>query len=286
MGGYHTIGLAEINPWCCDLLAQDWPGVPNFGDVRTADFSSVGDVRLLTAGYPCQPFSHAGDRRGERDDRHLWPTLFKLLPRFRSPWLCFENVAGHISMGLDQVLVDLESIGYTPRPVVIPACAVGAWHRRDRVWIIAYSEIFGERARFCTQHEGNLVGPEAGRRRPCDRAGEGITAHADSGKRGSRSRLQQQGQGSNCEAQAIADARGAGLSLTKQRSVTGPSKNRPGKSRPTTAERTRWHHQPLVGRMVHGIPRRVDRIRGLGNSIYPEIAARIFEAIAQEEKVR
>ncbi|MCY9758943.1 DNA cytosine methyltransferase, partial [Paenibacillus alvei] len=97
-------------------------------------------IDIISAGYPCQPFSNAGKRRGTEDDRHLWPEVKRLLEEIRPRWFLGENVAGHITLGLDIVLSDLESIGYTAQPVVIPACAVGAPHRRDRVFILGYSE--------------------------------------------------------------------------------------------------------------------------------------------------
>lgn len=98
-----------------------------------------GAIDLIHGGYPCQPFSAVGQRKGETDDRHLWPEVKRILEEVRPCWFVGENVAGHINMGLDQVLVDLERIGYTAEPIVIPACAVGAFHRRDRVFVLAHS---------------------------------------------------------------------------------------------------------------------------------------------------
>tara|TARA_R100001480_G_scaffold50970_9_gene64335 strand:- start:43 stop:1416 length:1374 start_codon:yes stop_codon:yes gene_type:complete len=98
---------------------------------------------VITGGYPCQPFSNAGKRRGAEDDRHLWPQMFRLITEVRPTWIICENVTGHINMGLDQVLSDLEGEGYACRTFVLPACAVDAPHRRDRVWIIANTESCG-----------------------------------------------------------------------------------------------------------------------------------------------
>jgi len=94
---------------------------------------------IITGGYPCQPFSLAGKRLGAEDDRHLWPYIAALVAELRPRHCLFENVAGHITLGLDRVLADLETLGYTCRPVVVPACAINAPHRRDRVWIMAHA---------------------------------------------------------------------------------------------------------------------------------------------------
>src|SRR5690606_15628628 len=91
-------------------------------------------------GYPCQPFSLAGQRRGAEDDRHLWPEMRRVIDTLRPRFVLAENVAGHISMGLDTVLADLEADGYTAGAVVVPAGAVNALHRRDRVWRLAHDE--------------------------------------------------------------------------------------------------------------------------------------------------
>src|ERR1035441_678544 len=132
--GYTTVGFSEIDPFACAVLKRHWPDVPNHGDIR-----SVRNVRaeLVTGGFPCQPFSHAGKRRGAADHRHLWPEMCRVIDESKATWVVAENVPGIISMELDHVLADLESLGYACWPLVIPVCAVDAKHRRDRVWIIA-----------------------------------------------------------------------------------------------------------------------------------------------------
>jgi DNA (cytosine-5)-methyltransferase 1 len=138
--GFTTIGIAEINPYLCSfVLPYLFAGLRNYGDIRTANWSAVRDVCLLTAGYPCQPFSYAGKRRGETDDRHIWSAVLRAIETIRPSWVCCENVNGHVTMGLDSVLSDLEGAGYAAQPLVIPAAGVGAWHRRERVWIISHA---------------------------------------------------------------------------------------------------------------------------------------------------
>lgn len=150
--GIETVAFCEREPFCQKVLNKHWPDVPIFDDVCTLNRAVLeergviepgGTIDIISGGYPCQPFSNAGDRKGEDDDRHLWPEVKRLLQEIRPTWFIGENVAGHVTLGLDTVLFDLESIGYTWQPFVIPASAVGAIHRRDRVFIIAHSDSNG-----------------------------------------------------------------------------------------------------------------------------------------------
>jgi DNA (cytosine-5)-methyltransferase 1 len=140
-GGFETVAFCEIEEFPRKVLAKHWPDVPCFHDVRKLTRADIdGPVDVICGGYPCQPFSTAGRRLGQKDDRHLWPEFARIVEEFRPTWVIGENVAGHISMGLDDVLSDLEALGYAARPFVIPACAVNALHRRDRVWTIGHSD--------------------------------------------------------------------------------------------------------------------------------------------------
>lgn len=119
------------------VLAHHWPDVPNYGDVTAVDWSAVEPVDILTGGYPCQPFSHAGQRRGTDDERHLWPCVADALRALRPRLALFENVAGHLSLGFDAVLADLAALGMDVRWGVVRASDAGAPHRRARLFIIA-----------------------------------------------------------------------------------------------------------------------------------------------------
>jgi DNA (cytosine-5)-methyltransferase 1 len=136
-GGFETVAFCEIEDFPRRVLAKHWPNVPIHRDVRKLTGGDVGPVDVICGGYPCQPFSTAGKRRGKEDDRHLWPEFSRLVAELRPSWVIGENVAGHVSMGLDDVLSDLERQGYACRTFVVPACAVGAIHRRDRTWVVA-----------------------------------------------------------------------------------------------------------------------------------------------------
>lgn len=138
-GGIETVGFCEIDPWAQRVLRKNFPGVPIHGDLRTLEENKYGNVRIISAGYPCQPFSTSGERKGADDDRHLWPEVFRVVSGLRPDWVVCENVIGHVSMGLDAVLSDLERCGYSCGTFIIPACSVGAVHKRERVWIVADS---------------------------------------------------------------------------------------------------------------------------------------------------
>lgn len=133
--GFETIGFSEIDPYASAVLRKHWPHVINYGDVR--DVPDGLHPTVITAGFPCQPFSIAGKQRGKADDRYLWPTMLDAVKKDRANWLVFENVAQLQNMELDNMLNDLEAIGYDGQPFIIPAFAVGCYHQRLRVWIVA-----------------------------------------------------------------------------------------------------------------------------------------------------
>jgi len=141
--GIETVAFCEIEDFPRKVLAKNFPGVPIHRDIHDLDGSEYAAVDLITGGYPCQPFSVAGNRRGSRDPRHLWPEMLRVIKQARPAWVVAENVKGHVTLGLDTVLDDLESEGYTAGAVIIPACAVGAVHRRERVFILANASSLG-----------------------------------------------------------------------------------------------------------------------------------------------
>jgi len=147
--GIHTAAFCEWAEFPRKVLRKHWPDTPIYEDVRTLTKERLvtdgvigpgRTIELIHGGYPCQPFSLAGNREGANDDRHLWPQVARLLQEIRPNWFVGENVAGHITLGLDEVLSELDDIGYTSQPFIIPAAAIGAMHRRDRVFIVANSD--------------------------------------------------------------------------------------------------------------------------------------------------
>ncbi|HKW13833.1 MAG TPA: DNA cytosine methyltransferase, partial [Candidatus Krumholzibacteria bacterium] len=136
--GFDIAWQVEHDDYCRRVLAKHWPGVPCHYDVRTIDWAWLPRVDLICGGFPCQPFSCAGKRRGADDDRYLWPEVVRCLSVQQPAWFLGENVPGLIGLGLDQVLADLEGLGYETQTFSIPACAVDAQHIRQRLWILSY----------------------------------------------------------------------------------------------------------------------------------------------------
>ena len=141
--GWTNMFNCEVDPFCRRVLAYHFPNAVQYEDIRTTDFTVWrGRIDILTGGFPCQPFSVAGKRKGTDDDRYLWPEMLRAIREIRPSWVVGENVRGFVNwsagMVLDTVFADLEALGYEVQPFVLPACAVGAPHRRDRVWIVAH----------------------------------------------------------------------------------------------------------------------------------------------------
>ena len=176
--GIQPIWSNEIDPWCCKVLRKNFNheiiekdirlvtahtneqrcnrtgrqviqqrklshGKPRIYDKEKSEFKTIQSPDILTGGFPCQPFSHAGKRKGKDDNRYLWPEYLRLIRELQPTWVIAENVAGLISMEngrtLEGILLDLENENYTPEIYNIPACGVGAWHKRERIWIVAHS---------------------------------------------------------------------------------------------------------------------------------------------------
>ena len=170
MLGWENLFHCEINPFGRQVLDYWYPNSKSYEDITTTDFTEWrGRVDVLTGGFPCQPFSYAGRRRGAEDDRYLWPSMYRAIDEIQPTWVVAENVAGILTMveqgevskvagsatlfdafddlrgryelretfTLQRICTDLESHGYAVQPVLVPACAVGAPHRRDRVFIVA-----------------------------------------------------------------------------------------------------------------------------------------------------
>ena len=138
--GWRCKAQVEIDKYCRQVLSKHWPHVTRYEDIKRIDWGKVPAVDLVCGGWPCQPFSVAGKRAGAADDRYLWPEVVRCLDVLRPTWFLGENVPGLISLGLDQVLTDLEGLGYETGTFTIPACAVEAPHLRQRVWIVAHTE--------------------------------------------------------------------------------------------------------------------------------------------------
>ena len=135
--GMVTRWQVELDPWCRRVLARHFPHAERYEDAHAVDYTEVGYVDVIAAGYPCQPFSVAGLRRGSDDPRNVWPAVARAVRDIRPRFVLLENVAAHLSLGFSDVLGDLATLGYDARWEVLPAAAFGAPHLRERVWVIA-----------------------------------------------------------------------------------------------------------------------------------------------------
>lgn len=145
--GMATVAFCESDQFCQAVLAKHWPHIrihDNIHSLNGGDY--FGKVEVVCGGFPCQPFSSSGLRRGASDDRYLWPEMFRVIRESRPDWVIGENVSAFARMGLDEMLSDLEEEKYTSRSFIIPACGVDAPHRRNRVWVVAHANHKGQRA--------------------------------------------------------------------------------------------------------------------------------------------
>ena len=135
--GGELAWYSEIEPAACTILAAHHPGVLNLGDITKVDWAEVEPIDILTGGYPCQPFSQAGQRKGKEDERHLWPFVAVAIDALRPRFVVLENVRGHLTLGFGDVLADLSGMGYDAKWGLIRASDAGAPHGRSRIFIVA-----------------------------------------------------------------------------------------------------------------------------------------------------
>ena len=348
----EPVAFCEIDPYCQKVLAKNFPNIPIFNDVkelvndRPESTRTIPDHDILTSGYPCQPFSVAGQRRGEEDERNIWRFVFEIVKRKHPTWCVFENVYGHIAMGLDQVLHDMESEGYSTQTFVVPACSLNAPHKRDRLWIVGNSEHDGslaskirrgnqETSRGTSQGQnqaeqssrtsgrednGTLADTKSEGLQGLDKRSPTISTERDeitdigtkssgdknvsnthdSRDRTSKHETNQDGQTieqrrevisqseSSRHSQDVANSKCMGREsrtsvrekLAREESH-GKFNNRSTDGSAQERARSWWDVEPNVGRVAYGIPSRVDRLRGLGNAIVPQIAMQIGLSIKE-----
>ena len=216
--GMRIIWQAEIEPYCCRVLARHWPKVPNLGNVREVEWCHVKRPDLVCGGFPCQPASLAGTQKGPKDDRWLWPEFERCLRHLRPRYALVENVTGLLGLGFSEIVAGLATLGYGFEWDRIPAAAFGAPHLRQRVFIVAHLA--------CPGLEG----------------GNGEEAPGPPGR----------------------------YALGRQAPGVGGH----------------WAIEPNVGRVVYGIPARVDRIKALGNAVVPQVAEWIGAQILEADKER
>jgi len=156
--GWENVFHCEWNEFGQKVLQYYWPNAISYENIKETDFTNHrGKIDILTGGFPCQPYSAAGKRKGKEDERHLWPHMLRAIREIQPRWIVGENVYGLVnwSGGLvfDEIQADLEAEGYEVQPVILPACAVNAPHRRDRIWFVANSKYNRHKAKRETEGE-------------------------------------------------------------------------------------------------------------------------------------
>ena len=243
--GGQVAAMCEIQPYCQKILRKHWPNVPLFEDIKNLRGTDVGAVDVIYGGFPCQPFSVAGVQRGKDDSRYLWPEFSRLVGEIKPRWIVAENVPGILRIAADDVCGDLERQGYAVGIWNFEAAAVGAKHRRERVFFVAHadsSRLQGSKQQGEFREKAgmqNAVKPE----RP-----SGAFIPDPSSPR-------------------CTECIGGGLQETHASfGLCG-----------------RWESEPCVDRVAHGLPHRVDRLRALGNAVVPQQVYPIFKAIMEAE---
>jgi len=257
----------EIDDYANRVLAKHWPDVPRHGDVRT--FPTVDrdwSVDVICGGFPCQDISVAGKGAGLAGARSgLWYEFARIIGELRPRYVIVENVSALLARGMDAVLGTLSTLGYDSEWHVIPASAVGAPHRRDRVWIVAYADGRRLRRLRADARNGREI-PQKGQQRII-RGGRGGKDVADA-----------------------TDERNCGKNDDGKRARAGQENWLPLELRGGGGDKGKrcdgcswWSVEPDVGRVAHGVPARVDRLRGLGNAVVPQVVEVIGRAIIEAE---
>ncbi len=331
--GWYIIAQCEIDPFCRKVLKKHWPDVYLHGDIKTLNREIIQEktnwdateTTIIVGGFPCQPFSHAGKRKGSDDNRYLWPEYYRVIQELRPTYIVGENVAGLVTMEngtlfekwifigmesknylrriysrhiyrtrqtfiLNEICNDLEREDYIVESFIIPACGVGAWHRRDRIWIIAY-----------TMHSRN------------GQQGEGVGQCETEFKfKEQESRSQYSEQSNKLFQSGI--GKGEDVSDTQSQRLQKPTIKESQQGTPRTGfecgnlqprgETEYWSTEPNVGGMASRIPKelagywdrepdiprvaegvkdRVNKLKALGNAVVPQIPYEIFLAIQKIE---
>ena len=296
--GMKVIWQSEIDPYCNKVLKKHWPEVINHGNIKDIDWGTVERPDIICGGYPCQPFSQAGKRRGKDDPRHLWPWVRDAISELRPSYAILENVRGHLTLGGLQVIGELAEIGYDAEWRVVSAASLGAPHRRDRIIIVAYPNDSRSGTSKCRtdsnwqtqiQEQQNIsqFGISGCCANVADTSKQQFNGrgHRDSSKETEkRQTLQEQIDKSSCEvSDSDCERNGGWLGGVQQSSIFGRlgEDNERGENCYTGWKW--WEVEPDVGRVAHGIPARVDRLRGIGNAVVPQVAEYIGRLVLAAE---
>ena len=251
--GMQVKWQVEIDPYCLKVLDKHWPYVRRYTDIKQVDWSTVEPVDLVCGGFPCQPFSNAGKRKGAADNRNLWPDMLATVEALRPTWVLGENVAASIRYIRTVCKPNLEALGYRVRVYRVPACAVGAFHERQRAYIVAYCDKQGLEGRVSAELSECSCEQLAWESR------SPVMENAPSRRRYAQSL--------RCP--------------SPQTRNSAVDVDRPG---PTKRGQAAWQPEPNVGRVADGVPARVDRLRSLGNAVVPQVVEWIGRQIVKAEE--
>ena len=334
--GWKNVFHCEINEFCAQILKYHFPNAYHYEDIKTTDFTKWrGKINVLSGGFPCQPFSLAWRRKGAEDDRYLWPQMLRAIQEIKPDWVVGENVAGIISMVqpgkavelgrsatlfgedykdeeiqqqyvIETMCQDLEHSGYSIQPILIPACAVDAPHRRDRCAIIGcralerkhngrgrrtYSLENSDCFRFSEQ---GVLSQQPGRTK-LERDGKDVAYPESIGLQRERPAREQIGGARPEKAQpegrcdVLSDTDHGSRSMWRNRELSaveeagGVWTDHGGRTTEYVTGEW-WPAEPGVCRVVDGVPNRVDRLKCLGNAVAPPQFYPVFQAIADIER--
>lgn len=304
--GWKNIFQCEIDEYCNKLLKQNFTHTIKHGNIKEADFTKYkGTIDILSGGFPCQPYSTAGKRLGTEDDRHLWPEMLRAIREIQPRWVVGENVRGLTNWNgglvFDEVQSNLENEGYEVTPFLLPAASVNAPHRRDRIWFIAYAGGYGYESRGFKQNRCEEItskGKEGERQWIRADAGgtcqSGVASNTSCGdgrllcrhETHPRDKEEEQHEHSN-----HGSCRATTNTASIRQSGQGGARDTGSEAQIRKGQATwsydvgGWPTQPPICGRNDGISNRVDRLKGLGNAVVPQVVLQIFKTIDQYENI-
>ena len=278
-GAFKTVAFCEIEPYCQKVLAKHWPKVPIYDDVRTITAERLTadgiTVDAICGGFPCQDISFAGKGAGLEGERSgLWFEYARIIGELRPRYVIVENVSALLSRGLDRVLGTLASLGYDAEWHCIPASAIGAPHRRDRMWIVGYP---------CSNNGRMCDGRDLDGKILVEKERQKITNNIKRTGEDDTEKLSGTNCGDSCE--NVYDAYQLGTQVPATGRYPGQQVLRGTSETWRTTVGSFWAAEPDVGRVANGVPARSHRLRALGNAVVPQIPELIGRAIAAREEI-
>ncbi len=282
--GFTTKWFVENNLYCQAILKKRFPEAQIYGDITTLDFTSVPPIDILTGGFPCQDISNAGKRIGITGSRSsLWKYYVKAISTLQPKFALIENVAALLNRGLSTILCDLAKVGYDAEWHIISASSIGAPHRRERVFIVAYSNsiglLHGELEEFSTEGgKSPLVGVKCCSSKISDSSRERLEGNVWSRLQESKGKRIFEWSGENVENSLSNETQ----QRYRQEDITREEGTEHSDKSFSASQRNGWWAtEPLLGRVAHGISNRVDRIKCLGNAVVPACAQVFAKAIKE-----